>query len=86
MKQITLRGLSPELKKIIKKEAEKRQISLNKSILALLEEKVACKEKAPKKAIYHDLDALCGVWSKREGNEFERYLAKQRRIDKEMWK
>ena len=86
MKQITLRGLSPELGKIIKEEAEKRHLSLNKSILAILEEKVACKEPAPKEAIYHDLDGLCGVWSKREANEFERYLSKQRRIDKEMWK
>jgi hypothetical protein len=86
MKQITLRGLSPKLGKIIKEEAEKRHLSLNKSILALLEGKVAGKEPAPKETVYHDLDTLCGVWSKREANEFERYLAKQRRIDKEMWK
>jgi len=86
MKQITLRGLSPKLEKIIKEEAGKRRLSLNKSILALLEEKVACKEPAAKKPLCHDLDVLCGVWSKREGNEFERFLSKQRRIDKEMWK
>ena len=86
MKQITLRGLSPELGKIVKEEAKKRRLSLNKSILALLEEKIACKDPAQEKVIHHDLDALCGVWSKREANEFERYLVKQRRIDKEMWK
>ncbi len=86
MKQITLRGLPPKLEKIIKEEAEKRHLSLNRSILALLEEKVVCKEPAVEKAVYHDLDALCGVWSKREGNEFERFLSKQRRIDKDMWK
>jgi len=86
MKQITLRGLSPKLEKIIKEEAEKRNLSLNRSILTLLEEKLACKEPTAEKAIYHDLDALCGVWLKREANEFERFLSEQRRVDEEMWK
>ncbi|MEE9164675.1 MAG: hypothetical protein V3U15_00260 [Nitrospinota bacterium] len=87
MKQLTLRGISPELEKIIKREAAKKRFSFNKTILTLLEEKVVGnKKKAFKNSLHHDLDALSGKWSRDEAKEFEKNLKKQRRIDKGLWK
>jgi hypothetical protein len=38
----------------------------------------------PEKALYHDLDFLCGTWTKNEADEFDASLAHQRMIDPEL--
>jgi len=35
--------------------------------------------------LYNDLDALAGSWSKREAAAFDRALAEQRAIDRDLW-
>ena len=37
MKQITVRGIPPEVEKIIKKEAQRKGLSLNKAFVSVLE-------------------------------------------------
>jgi hypothetical protein len=39
MKAITLRNLPPELEKTVRKEAERRRISINKAVISLPERK-----------------------------------------------
>lgn len=59
MKQITLRDIPYEIEKLIKREAEKKGLSLNKAFLSLLEKATDIKAKEKKKrAIHHDLDHL----------------------------
>jgi hypothetical protein len=88
MKPITLRNLPPELSKSVRKEAERKRISMNKAVISLLEGKqTRAKEKKKGRKIRHtDLDALAGSWSKKEAVEFDKALAAQRQVDPELWK
>jgi len=87
LKQITVRGIPGEVEKMIKKEAERKGLSLNKTFISLLERAAGTKGKEKKKkALYHDLDHLSGVWAKEEGGTFKRNLQFQREIDEDLWK
>ncbi len=87
MKQITIRDIPDEIANIVKKKAKEDQLSLNKAFISLLEH--ATGKKAKKKAgkvLYHDLDHLFGVWSKKDAVKFEKDLELQRKIDEDLWK
>jgi len=87
LKQITVRGVPVEVEKMIKREAERKGLSLNKAFLSLLGKTTGAKEKSQrKKLMHHDLDHLCGVWTKREAEEFIKAVAFQRTIDEDLWK
>ena len=87
MKQITLRGIPADLERMIKREAEDKRLSLNKAFISLLEKATGRKEKVPKrKFLHHDLDHLCGVWTKREAEAFLKSVEFQRTIDEDLWK
>ena len=86
MKQITLRGVSPEIEKAVKKEAEKRGLSFNKAFLSLIERATGAAGKEKKKVLYHDLDRFFGIWTKEESSIFEESLELQRGIDEDLWK
>lgn len=87
MKQITLRGIPHEVERMIKKEAERRGLSLNKAILSTLEKAAGVKGEAKKKkTLYHDLDHISGIWAKEEAEAFEKGLKFQRKIEEAIWK
>lgn len=87
MKQITVRGIPPEVEKTIKNESRRKNLSFNKVIVSLLEKTIGVqKKKTAKKTLYHDLDHLSGAWSKKEAEEFKKNLRDQRQIDKDIWK
>jgi hypothetical protein len=87
LKQITLRDIPYEIERLIKIEAEKKGLSLNKAFLSLLEKATGIKAKEKKKkAIHHDLDRLCGIWTKDDAEAFEKTLELQRKIDESLWK
>lgn len=87
MKQITVRGIPDEIGRIIRKEAEKKGLSINKSFISLLERAAGMKGKGKKRrTLYHDLDHLSGIWTKEEGETFKRKLELQRKIDEDLWK
>ena len=86
LKQITLRGIPGDIERMIKREAERKGLSLNKAFISLLEKATGTKEKAQKKSLHHDLDHLCGIWTKREAEEFTKTVEFQRKIDKDLWK
>ncbi|MBI5048130.1 MAG: hypothetical protein HZB54_04185 [Deltaproteobacteria bacterium] len=87
MKQITLRDIPYEIERLIKREASEKGLSLNKAFLSLLEKATGIKVKEKKKkAIYHDLDRLSGIWTKNDAVAFEKNLELQRKIDEGLWK
>lgn len=87
MKQITLRGIPVEIERMIKKEAEKKGLSLNKAFISLLEKATGTKEKMQKrKCMHHDLDHLWGIWTKKDAEEFAKNVEFQRMIDEGLWK
>jgi len=87
MKAITLRDVPPELARLIRRRAEQEKMSLNKTVVRLLEEGTGLLQKKKKgKPLYDDLDALAGAWTQKEAREFEQALEKQRAIDLDLWK
>jgi hypothetical protein len=87
LKQITLRGIPVDIERMIKREAERKGLSLNKAFLSLLEKATGTKEKVQKKkSLHHDLDHLCGIWTKKEAEEFTKSVELQRTIDEDLWK
>lgn len=69
---------------MIRKEAEREGLSLNKALIAFLQRTTGTKEKAQKRnSLHHDLDHLCGIWTKREAKEFMKQIELQRTIDED---
>jgi hypothetical protein len=87
MKAVTLRSLPPNIVEAIRKEANRKRLSINKAVISLLENRVGMREKKKSRQIrHHDLDDLAGSWSKKEAAEFDKTLAAQRVIDPDLWK
>jgi hypothetical protein len=87
LKQITLRGIPVAIEEMIKREAERKGLILNKAFISLLEKATGKKEKVQKrKSLRNDLDHLCGIWTKREAEEFTKNAEFQRTIDEGLWK
>ena len=84
MKPITLRQLPDALARLIRRKAESEGLSLNRAVIAVLEERLVGRPRTEPR--HHDLDALAGVWSDAEARAFDRALAAQRAIDPELWK
>jgi hypothetical protein len=77
MTEITLRDLPPELARRIERMSNELGLSLDETVIRLLEERLLRR--------HHDLDDLDGAWSGAEADEFDANLAKQRRIDRALW-
>ncbi len=83
MTAITLRNLSPNLYQRIRQCARQKRVSMNKAVIALIEEHLGLEHKKTA-AEFHDLDALCGRWTMEEAAAFDRALAEQRTIDPDL--
>lgn len=85
MKAVTLRNLPPHLDKTIRQRAREKRVSVNKTVITLLEEHLN-RDSNKRVVLHHDLDELCGSWTKAEASAFDQSLAKQRGIDLDLWK
>jgi len=85
VKAITLRNLPPDLDKAIRKRARGKRMSVNKAVIGLLEDHLT-HDKRKRDELHHDLDDLCGSWTEETAAAFDRVLAKQRTIDRTLWK
>jgi hypothetical protein len=84
---MTLRGIPGDIERMIKREAESKGLSLNKAFISLLEKATGTRGRGQKrKSRHHDLDHLCGMWKKREAEEFLKNVEFQRTIDEGLWK
>ena len=87
MKQVTIRGIPEEVQKVVKREAERKGLSLNRAFISVLERAATGKSPEKKKRVlHHDLDHLAGLWSREESAAFEKNLRGQRKVDEELWK
>ncbi len=88
MSQLTIRGVDDKLQQLLKREAARRNQSVNRYILSLLNQTVGTRGAAqtePQEK-FHDLDHLAGTWTEQESAEFEAHLAAQRSIDDDLWR
>ena len=85
MKAISVRGVPPEVARVIRRKADETGESVNRIVIRLLEEGAGTGKKR-KPVLHHDLDGLIGAWSREEARSFNRALEDQRKIDPELWK
>ncbi len=83
--QLTIRSIGPGLRAAIEREADRRGQSLNKTVIALLAERLGLADSGA--SITHDdLDELAGTWSKSEASRFDEALQVQRQVDAKLWR
>jgi len=82
VKAITVRNVPLDLARLIRKKAKVEGTSLSRTVMNLLRENF----NPPKRTRYRDLGALAGSWTRQQATEFDEHLAKQRQIDRELWK
>lgn len=87
MDQLTVRGFDPELERRLRELAEREGLSLSQAAVRLLRRGAGMEPVPPEVTrVGTSLDALFGVWSEEEGEEFEEALAPTRAIDPELWR
>jgi len=85
MKAITVRDMPPALEEAVLKRAQREGMSLNRTVILMLEEASGLSEdKKPK--LNHDFDKFAGTWTAEEADDFDRRVAHFEEIDWEMWK
>ena len=83
--QLTIRAIGSRLRAALEEEAGRRGLSLNKTVLALLAERLGLADSS-ELAEHDDLDELAGTWSKSEASRFEKALGAQRQVDGKLWR
>jgi hypothetical protein len=84
MKIITLRNIPSELQHVIEARARKTG-SLNKTIIAMLEEAAGIHPAPKRRRQYRDLSHLAGRWTREEADAFDKALREIRTVDPEFW-
>ena len=85
MKVITLRNIPPDVGRRIEERSVRSGLSLNKTVISILEEGLGLASAERPRVRNNDFDEFFGIWSEEQADEFNRNLAEQRRIDPEMW-
>ena len=83
MKTMTIRRVSTELAAALEAEKRRRGLSLNRTVLSLIEEALGISED---RARSNGLRRLAGTWSEDEFKRFEEAVAPLGKIDGELWK
>ena len=82
MSQITLRQIPDVLNKQLRSLAGKNKTSLNKIVLSLLMKNLGLSANSDKK---RDLKDLCGTWTQKQYDEFQKNTEYFSQIDSEIW-
>jgi hypothetical protein len=84
MKSITIHGLNDQLDRLIRKRAQKKGLSLNKTIKQLLEISLGLQRKKTLDHREEFLD-LFGTWNKNDQKKFIHLTKDFNKIDREDW-
>ncbi len=83
MSQITLRQLPENIEKQIKNLAKRNRVSINKTVISLLEKALGTERESKRK---RDLSKLAGTWDEFESNEFDHLINNTfGKVDEEIW-
>lgn len=83
MKSITIHSIDDQLADLIKKKAEAKGASLNKTIKELLTSALGLNRIIKKRK---DFSEFSGMWSEKEAEEFDKAVEDFEKIDKEDWR
>ena len=79
-----LRGITSDIMATLKKEAERKNTSVNFLIIKFIESGIG-HTSIIKKPTYHDLDKLAGTWTAKEAKAFEKNTKDFEKIDEDLW-
>ena len=85
MKAVTIRGVEPEVAEKLKLTAAQQGKSVNQLTIEIIKERLGMQKEKKHTRVYNDLDELFGQWDKAEFKEINDKIAKERRIDPELW-
>lgn len=83
MKTMTIRNVSPELAAAVEAEKRRRGLSLNGTVLSLMQEALGVSSRRRRS---NGLRRLSGSWSADELRRFETSVAAFGEIDQDLWK
>ena len=83
MKTMTIRNVSADLAAALEEEKSRRGLSLNRTVLALMQEALGVSDEAERS---NGLRRLAGTWTEAEFLEFEEAVRPFREIDEELWR
>ena len=86
MKPITLRNLPPEVARRVEEKSRELGLSLNRTVVRLLEERLTSAGKHGRRPCRRDLDDVIGTVSAEEAEELMVALAEQRQVDEDLWR
>jgi hypothetical protein len=79
MKQLTIRGVGPELARRLRQISEERGESVNATVLSILEEAVGLDQRLERLGRY-------ATWTTADLRSFQKTLAQQRTVDEKSWR
>jgi hypothetical protein len=82
MRQITIRGLEPEVEQKIRRIASENHMSINQVLKEIIHKEFGKGKRKPRGASLRDLS---GGWSREMADEFDLAIQSCEQIDKEMW-
>ena len=85
MKNMTVRGIDPELDAQLKAVARREGKSINRLVVETLRERFSPARAKRFSAIHHDMDHLFGKWSEKEFELIQGQIDEQRKVDPELW-
>ena len=83
MKTMTIRNVSTELASALEAEKRRRGLSLNRTVLSLIQEALGMSNGRGRS---NGLRRMAGSWSEDEFRRFETAVASFGEIDKELWR
>jgi hypothetical protein len=84
MKNITIRGVDPDLDQALRSRSKNRKESINQTVLKILKKALGLSKPVIYKT-YNDLDELAGTWSAEDEDYFNKQVEGFEKIDKDMW-
>ena len=82
MNTMTIRNVSPEVAAALNEEKRRRGLSLNRTVLALIEESLGTSGNTRSNGLHR----LAGTWNEEEFRQFEDAVAPFSEVDTELWR
>ena len=86
LKNMTLRGLDPDLEAALKRVAAQHGKSVNQTALDALRKGFGLVKEKRFTAVHDDLDHLFGRWSEEEFQRIQTRIDAARKVDEELWR
>lgn len=85
MRDVTIRGIEPEVAQKLKLMAAEQGKSVNQLLIEFVKKNLGIEKEKKYSRIYNDLDDLFGKWTDDEFQKIQNKITQERQIDQELW-